>query len=155
MSRAVNPKRGTMLPTPVELRERSKVYLEAARAAVRVDARRQLAAYAFILAQVAECMECDETNARVDELGRVLNDALRLALRVAPSELRAIADAATQRSIAADRDRIKRWRLRVEELRATADQFTVPSAQVSLRRAAANYEKLADDAEARLTRPPL
>jgi hypothetical protein len=144
-----------MLPTPVELRERSKVYLNAARAAVRADARRQLAAYAFILAQVAECMECDETNARVDELGRVLNDALRLALRVAPSELRAIADAATQRAIAADRDRIKRWRNRVEELRATADQFTVPSAQVSLRRAAANYEKLADDAEARLTRPPL
>jgi hypothetical protein len=143
-----------MLPTPVNLRERSKIYLDAAHTALSAEAKRQLAAYAFTLAQVAECMERDIAYERVDELGGVLAEALQMALRVAPSELRAIADAAIQRSIAQDRNRIKRWRIRAEELRATADQFCVPSAQTSLRRAAANYEQLADDAEARLTRQP-
>jgi hypothetical protein len=48
------------------------------------------------------------------------------------------------------------WRMRAEELRATADQFEVPSAQESLRRAVANYDKLADHAEALLIgRPPM
>jgi hypothetical protein len=41
--------------------------------------------------------------------------------------------------------------MRAEELRTTADQFEMPSAQESLRRAAANYEKIADHAEALLT----
>jgi hypothetical protein len=36
-------------------------------------------------------------------------------------------------------------------VRTTADQFQVSSAQESLRKAAANYDKLADDAEALLT----
>ena len=39
---------------------------------------------------------------------------------------------------------IKRWRLKAEVLRTAADQFAVPSGQESLRRAAANYERLAD-----------
>lgn len=52
-------------------------------------------------------------------------------------------------------ENIRRWRARAEELRAVADQFTIPSAQEGLRRAAANYEKLADHAEARLTDGPL
>ena len=143
-----------MLPTPVELRDRSKIYLNAAHAALRADAKRQLAAYAFTLAQVAECMERDTANARVDEFRRVLAEALEMALHVAPSELRAISDAAMQRSIRHARDLIKRWRIRAEELRATADQFSVPSAQTSLRRTAANYEQLADNAEARLSGQP-
>jgi hypothetical protein len=51
-------------------------------------------------------------------------------------------------------DDIKRWRARAAELRAVADQFIVPSAQEVLQRAAANYEQLADNAEARLTGCP-
>jgi hypothetical protein len=45
---------------------------------------------------------------------------------------------------------IRALRMRAEELRAVADQFIVPSAQDSLRRAAANYDKLADHAAAQL-----
>jgi hypothetical protein len=58
---------------------------------------------------------------------------------------------ATQRAISDARVRIKPWRRRAEELRATADQFLVPSVQESLRRAAANYDQMADHAEALLT----
>jgi len=43
--------------------------------------------------------------------------------------------------------RIKRWRDRAEELRTTAQQFSHPSAQSSLRMAADNYDRLADRAE--------
>lgn len=57
--------------------------------------------------------------------------------------------------MADNREDVRRWRLRAEELRALADQFLLPSAQDALRRAAANCDKLADAAEARLTgRPP-
>ena len=54
-------------------------------------------------------------------------------------------------------ENIGRWRARARELRALADQFTIPSAQDGIRRAAAKYDKLADDAEARLaggSQPP-
>ena len=47
-------------------------------------------------------------------------------------------------------ENIRRWRARAKEPRALADQFTIPSAQDGIRRAAAKYDKLADDAEARL-----
>ena len=40
--------------------------------------------------------------------------------------------------------------MRAQELRAIADQFEVPSLQDALRRAAATYDKLADDAEGKL-----
>jgi hypothetical protein len=45
---------------------------------------------------------------------------------------------------------IKAWRVRAEELRATADQFAVPSVQDALRRIADSYDRLADQAEALL-----
>jgi DNA invertase Pin-like site-specific DNA recombinase len=48
----------------------------------------------------------------------------------------------------APRSQIRAWRMRAEELRTTADQFAVPSAQEALRRAAANYDKMADNAAA-------
>ena len=51
-------------------------------------------------------------------------------------------------------ENIRRWRARAKELRALADQFTIPSAQDGIRRAAAKYDKLADDAEGRLTGGP-
>jgi len=47
---------------------------------------------------------------------------------------------------------IERWRARAQELRTAADRFAIPSAQDTLSRIAANYDALADDAEARLAR---
>ena len=50
----------------------------------------------------------------------------------------------------ADRDRrekIRRWRLRAEEIRMSAEQFADRSARRSLERAAANYDRMADHAE--------
>ena len=52
------------------------------------------------------------------------------------------------------RRQIKAWRKRAAELRATADNFTVPSAQEVLRRAATDLNAMADYAEAALTRKP-
>jgi hypothetical protein len=45
------------------------------------------------------------------------------------------------------RARIGRWRMRAEELRTNAEQFSNPSAQQFLLSAAANYERLAENAE--------
>ena len=47
-------------------------------------------------------------------------------------------------------DRVIYWRMRAEQLRRTADQFVVPSAQDSLRRTADVFERRADFAEARM-----
>jgi hypothetical protein len=52
------------------------------------------------------------------------------------------------------RRQIKAWRRRAAELRATADNFTVPSAQEALRRAATDLDAMADHAEAVLTGKP-
>jgi hypothetical protein len=46
------------------------------------------------------------------------------------------------------RSQIEAWRSWADELRTIAHQFVVPSAQEALRRAAAHYDQLADDAEA-------
>jgi hypothetical protein len=45
------------------------------------------------------------------------------------------------------RRQIRAWRLRAAELRAMADDFDVPSVQEALRRAADNYDGLAERAE--------
>lgn len=47
-------------------------------------------------------------------------------------------------------DRIRQWRMKAEELRTAADQVTEFAARDSLRRVARTYDKLANDAEARL-----
>ena len=52
------------------------------------------------------------------------------------------------------RRKIKAWRMRAEELRAVADQFSARSAQEPLRRSAANYEQMADHAETLLGDKP-
>jgi hypothetical protein len=44
-------------------------------------------------------------------------------------------------------DQVKHWRLRATELRSIAEQFTVPSAQDTLRKLAARCDELADQAE--------
>jgi RNA polymerase sigma-70 factor (ECF subfamily) len=53
------------------------------------------------------------------------------------------------------RAQIKRWRLRAEEIRTTAEQFSDPTARRSLQAAAANYERLAAHTETLLARAPL
>lgn len=52
------------------------------------------------------------------------------------------------------REQIKRWRLRAEEIRTTAEQFTDPRARRSLETAAANYDRLAAHTEALLAGTP-
>lgn len=53
------------------------------------------------------------------------------------------------------REEIKRWRLRAEEIRTTAEQFADPRARRSLEAAAANYERLAAHTELLLAGTPL
>ncbi|HEV2547416.1 MAG TPA: RNA polymerase sigma factor [Stellaceae bacterium] len=50
---------------------------------------------------------------------------------------------------------IKRWRLRAEEIRTSAEQFTDPAARRSLEAAAANYERVAARTEIQLSSTPL
>ena len=127
-----------MLPTPAELRERSHRFRDIARKAATPDLKRQLATDALVLAQIAEAIEREGVVQGVKAeryrhlLAEVLGDEPQVM--TAPGV----------------RDRITQWRMRAEELRTTADQFQVSSAQESLRKAAANYDKLADDAEALL-----
>ena len=140
-----------MLPTPVELREQSRLFRKAANAALNLATKRRLAAYALAVAQIAEKIERDEDagepvqGVKAEHYQRLLAQALderRRQVEAQPQEPRV--DRTAQRQVA-------RWRLRAEELRTTADQFAVPSAQESLRRAAVNYERLANEAEALLT----
>jgi hypothetical protein len=76
-----------MLPSPAELCERSRFYLEAARDAVDAATKRRFAACAFVLAQVAEAIERDKQGADANAAGlaRVIADALA-AVREAPSD---------------------------------------------------------------------
>jgi hypothetical protein len=129
-----------MLPTPDELREESNLYRAAARQTANVELKHRLASCASALARIAEDIEGDrEAEAKRAYYERVLSEARRpVDLTTAP------------RSAAEVLRSINAWRRRAEELRTTADSFVVPSAQDSLRRAAANYDKMADDAEARL-----
>jgi hypothetical protein len=140
-----------MLPTPVELREQSRLLRKAANAAFNLATKRRLAAYALAVAQIAEEIERDEVSGepvqgiKAEHYQRLLAQALddgRRQVEAPPKAPRV--DPNAQRQVA-------RWRQRAEELRSTADGFTVPSAQEALRRAAANYERLADEAEALLT----
>jgi hypothetical protein len=136
------------LPTPVELREHSCRYQEAARKADDAATKRQLAAHALALAQIAEALEREGEAvrpAKIEHYAGLLAGPLGEKVRQIVEELlnkpHAVLDA---------RSRIKAWRMRAEELRTTADGFVLPSAQDALRRAAANYDTLADQAEALL-----
>lgn len=138
---------GAVLPTPAALREQSRIYRERARRTVEPTAKREIAAYAYALAQVAEALERNEGLSRsmtFDDYKRLLAQALERAeaiVRQALSIGKAYADARAQ---------VRAWRVRAQELRMTADSFAVPSAQETLRRMAANYDRVADHAEARL-----
>jgi hypothetical protein len=141
-----------MLPSPVELRELSERIRAAVPHARTGEMKQLLAGHAFRLAQVAEQLERDsgldpyvaKVNAARYEylLGQALDDATRRMVEKLLAEN--TADLDKQRS------QMRAWRRRAEELRTTADNFTIPSAQESLRRAAANYDRMADHAEALL-----
>ena len=137
-----------MLPT--ELRERSRIFRDAARQAKEPRVRRRLAAYALILAQAAEAVERDAAGGQ-----NLRHDASLLARPVDADVPQTASEPAPEphaRNIAPSD--VMAWRLRAEELRATAEQFVVPSAQDALRRAAANYDALAEQAEALFTGRP-
>jgi hypothetical protein len=133
-----------MLPTPADLRDQSRLYREIALKAETGETKRQLAAHALTLAEIAEAIERDEQGLIAEDHKRRLVEALDEGVRLL-----------IERRVSSDtRGQIKRWRMRVEEILTTADQCTVPSLQESLRRAAANYDKLADNAEAQLVGRP-
>jgi hypothetical protein len=132
-----------MLPTPEELRRQSRLYREAARNAAELATKRLLAECAAWIAEAIEREGQLVQNEKVEHykllLDRALGDKTWLVVDAIESRRQAAQAARTQ---------IRAWRMRAEELRATAYQFAVPSAQDSLRRAAANYDKLADHVEA-------
>lgn len=144
-----------MLPTPFELREQSLRYREAARRAESLAAKRWAANCALALAQIAEQIERD---------GHIVEAARGAAERYNEMLARALGDKTGQltaallsecRTDSDTRRRIKRWRMRAEELRATAGLFKAAEPRASLSRAADNYERLAENAEARLARDPM
>ena len=141
-----------MLPTPVELRDYARRYLDAARKSVDPDTKRRLSGYAAALAQVAEAIERHAGFAEIVS-GEKLDEYRRLIARALEPEARQLVEGLLLEhdTLALQRERIRLWRLRAEEMRATADHFVIPSAEDSLRRAAANYDRLADTAEAILS----
>jgi hypothetical protein len=142
-----------MLPSPAELRELSERLRAVVPKAHTPELRRLLAGHAFRVAQVAEQIERSDAmdllvrRAIIERYERLLADALDERTR------RTVQALLAQESHALDKERrqIEAWRRRAQELHATADHFTVPSAQEALNRAAANYEQMADHAEALLT----
>jgi hypothetical protein len=141
-----------MLPTPTELRELSQRLRQVARNAVNIATKKRLARHALALSMVAEQIE-----RKLAESDFVRHENIELYKRVLAQALnekmRATVDALlSEETKALDKKmrEIMAWRMRAEELRTTADQFVIPSAQESIRRAAFNYDKLADHAEAQL-----
>ncbi len=138
-----------MLPKPAELRDLSLRCRQAARKATDLGTKRRIADHALALAQLAEQVEREGgwgefvRSANVELYNRVLAQAWDNRIRATVRAL--LREEQDQRL-----SEIRALRMRAEELRTVADQFVVPSAQDSLRRAAANYDNLADHAEAQL-----
>lgn len=97
--------------------------------------------------------QIDEFERRVATLARIA-ETLAAARRTSSDDLRPGTTAANERVVGDQKTRIRAWRRRAEELRTTADNFVVPSAQESLRRAAANYDQRANHVEAMLEGRP-
>jgi hypothetical protein len=141
-----------MLPTPAELRDLSHRLRQAACKATDIGTKRRLSEHALALAQVAEQIDqeipnCDFVRgANITLYKRVLAQALDERTQ---SMVRSLLGEENQ-AIDKRQDEIRAWRMRAEELRSVADQFPLPSAQESLRRAAANYDTLADYVAAQL-----
>jgi hypothetical protein len=138
-----------MLRKIVDLRDRSRRFQEAARRAVDTTTKRQFAENASILAQLAEAMQRDVEFDRGAKIGRYAGE-LSEALNERAHYIHDLRNDGNTAAL-----RIKVWRARAKELRTTADHFSVPSAQKALRKAAANFERLANQAAALLSRSPL
>jgi hypothetical protein len=138
-----------MLPSQEQLREQSRMYREIAESSTDPAEKTELTTYALALAQIAEAIG-REAGAEADCFERLLERAL-------PKEKQQVVQTLTKLFSAPQttgnderyRD-IDQWRMRADELRATADQFVIQSAKDSLNAAATNYDKMADRAEARL-----
>jgi hypothetical protein len=145
-----------MLPSPAELRELAERIREAVPKAPTEEIKQSLAAHAFRVAQVAEQLDRDHgadasvRQANIERYTRLLAGALDESTRNLVAALLAEENAAQKQR----RQQIEGWRRRAAELRATADNFTIPSAQEALRRAATDLDALADHAEAVLTSKP-
>jgi len=145
-----------MLPLPHELREMAERIRAAAPKAPTDEMRRVLAGHALRLVQVAEQLE--RTNemdalvhgANIERYERLLAGALDEKTRGVVESLLSEENAVSDKQ----RRQVEAWRRRAEEVRATADQFTVPSVQEMLQRTAANLDMLADHAEGLLTGKP-
>jgi hypothetical protein len=145
----MEPRRAT-LPTPEELREQSRRFRDAARNAAEAATKRRLAAHAAALAQIAEALDRESQGVHPEKTQRYQG---LLAGPLAEEVLRVVGELLEPKAARDLRRRIEVWRQRAEELRATADTFSVPSAQDALRRAAANYDRIADNAESLLPLP--
>lgn len=132
-----------MLPTPEELRERSRQLREAAHKTTDDTIKRRLADDALALAQIAEgiAREGGMSDDKVERYKRLLAEVLG---HKPPAEVQSDRGQQVGTSM---RSHVRAWRMRAEELRMTADQFKVPSAQEALRSAARNYELMADNLE--------
>jgi hypothetical protein len=140
-----------VLPSPAELRELSQRIREAVPEASTKETKQLLAGYAFRLAQVAEQLERKGAfefarSADIERYEQLLTEALAETTRSTVDTLLREKDKR--------RRQIRAWRLRAEETRAVAGQFTVPSVQESLRRIAANLDQMADHAEGLLQDGP-
>jgi hypothetical protein len=145
-----------MLPSSPELRELAERILRAVPKAPTDETKQLLAGHALLLAQVAEQLDRDTDKdafvrrANIERYERLLAGALDERTRRTVEALLAQEADALERQ----RRQIEAWRRRAEELRATAEHFEVPSAQETLRKAAANFDLMADHAEVLLTGKP-
>ena len=140
-----------MPPTPAELREQSRIFRDAALKAATPDLKRRLAQYALSIALAAESVERggqipDTVLVALREQQQLLTEALDGGAPVPPPA----PPPSKPETLPNVQDQIRQWRMRAEELRTTADQFGVPSAQDALRNAALNYLMMADNLEAQL-----
>lgn len=146
-----------MLPKADELRGLSERFIQAVEKVTAIELKRRLAAHALTLAQVAEQLERGDPlnsfvhDANLERYQHLLAGALDEQTRTMVERLLAEEnDVAVQRK----RDQVKWWRMRAEELRATASQFAEPAAHEMLLRAAVNYEQLANHTEGLLPGKP-
>jgi hypothetical protein len=138
-----------MLQKIAALRDRSRRFQEAARKTDYLTTKRRFAENASVLAQLAEAMERD---IKLDRSTKIERYAGELA-EVLNERAHHTHDLVTDSNTAARHIRV--WRARANELRTTADHFPVPKAQEALRRAAASFDRLANQAAALRARPLL
>jgi hypothetical protein len=136
--------------TIAELREAARRLSEAAERASSPGSKRRLAGTAFLLAQAAEQIERQDPPTLAppqDRAARLVADALDERTRAV---VEAFLSEGAEKIGDTLRD-IRRWRMRAEELRTVADQTQSRSAKLTFLRVAADYDNLANHAEARLT----